>query len=185
MEKLHGKQKRQNCQNRQRTPPPKLSIVVKLSNRKIINGTYVCFNDPKQPKGKLFFKAEKKELCIPTYIDARQRESKIALIEDINDFLRDIHEQALAEFPQWLKLWRIKADEQNPLFNLDEIREEWKYKKEQFGIFRLSYHAGFFSSNRPLGAERRTIVEMEIQDFTSSNSGSNSKWDDVQPLSNS
>ena len=68
-------------------------------------------------------------------------------MEDINDFLHDIHEQALSEFPEWLEKCGCRADENNPLLNLDEIREEWKYKKGQFGIFRLAARHPHFSSH--------------------------------------
>jgi hypothetical protein len=120
------------------------------------------------PKSKLFFptgqkKADggSKDFCIPSQIDVRTRGGEIALMEDVNDFLRDIHEQALSEFPEWLEKWGCRADEKNPLLNLDEIREEWKYKKRQFGIFRLAEQAGFFTDFHPLNAERLKIVGVE------------------------
>jgi hypothetical protein len=152
-----------------RNKPPKLAVSFKLKNGKVLNGTCFNFDNPKMPKSKLFFPTEQrgtdgnlKDLCIQSPIDIRIQGREIALIEDVNDFLRDIHEQALTEFPEWLEKWGCRANEDNPLLNFDEIREEWKYKKGQFGIFRLAAQAGFFSDFRPLNAERLEIVNIEI-----------------------
>jgi hypothetical protein len=149
--------------------PPRLAVSFKLENGKVLSGTCVSFDNPKMPKSKLFFPTGQKKtdgylknLCIPSSIDIRNRGGEIALMEDVNDFLRDIHEQALSEFPEWLEKWGCRANENNPLLNLDEIREEWRYKKGQFGIFRLAAQAGFFSDSRPLNAERLEIVKIEI-----------------------
>jgi hypothetical protein len=124
------------------------------------------------PKTKLFFPAgqnktngNSKNLCIPSPIDSRTQGGEIALMEDVNDFFKDIHEQALSEFPEWLEKWGCRADENNPLLNLDEIREEWRYKKGQFGTFRIAAQAGFFTDYRPLNAERPEIVEIKISSF--------------------
>jgi hypothetical protein len=121
------------------------------------------------PKSKLFFPTGQKradgnlkDFCIPSSVDIRMKGGEIALMEDVNDFLKDIHEQAISEFPAWLEKWGCRADEVNPLLNLDEIREEWKYKKGQFGIFRLAASAGFFTDTRPFDAERPEIVAVEI-----------------------
>jgi hypothetical protein len=86
-------------------------------------------------------------------------------MNDMNDFLKDIHEQALSEFPDWLEKWGCRANEDTPLLNLDEIREEWRYKKRQFWVFRLAAQAGFFTDSRPLDAERTEIVNIEVVDF--------------------
>jgi hypothetical protein len=152
--------------------PPKQAVSFKLENGKVLNGTCINFDDPKMPKSKLFLPtgqkrvdSNSKDFCIPSQIDVRIQGGKIALMKDVNDFLRDIHEQALSEFPEWLERWGCRADENNPLLNLDEIREEWKYKKGQFGIFRLAAQAGFFTDSRPLNAERPEIVEIEINNF--------------------
>jgi hypothetical protein len=121
------------------------------------------------PKSKLFFPTGQKrsdgslkDFCIPSSIDIRMEGGEIALMKDVNNFLKDIHEQAISEFPEWLEKWGCRADEDNLLLNLDEIREEWKYKKGQFGIFRLAAQAGFFTDSRPLNAERLDIVNIEI-----------------------
>lgn len=148
--------------------PPKLAVSFKLENGKVLNGTCVNFDNPKTPKSKLFFPTgqkgadgRSKDFCIPNPIDIQVQGGEIALMEDVNDFLRDIHEQALSEFPDWLEKWGCRADEDNPLLNLDEIREEWKYKKGQFGVFRMAAQAGFFTDSRPLNAERLKIVKIE------------------------
>jgi hypothetical protein len=148
-------------------------ICFKLKNGKVLNGTCINFDDPKIPKTKLFFPAGKnktngnsKNLCIPSPIDSRIQGGEIALMEDMNDFLKDIHEQALSEFPEWLEKWGCRANENNPLLNLDEIREEWRYKKRQFGIFRIAAQAGFFTDYRPLSAERLEIIKIEINSLS-------------------
>jgi hypothetical protein len=149
--------------------PTKLSIDFKLKNGKVLNGICINFDNAKMPKSKLFFPTgqkradgSSKDFCIPSHVDVRIPGGEIILMEDVNDFLKDIHEQALNEFPEWLEQWGCRANEINPLLNLDEIREEWRYKKGQFGIFRLSVQAGFFTDFRPLNAERLEIVNIEI-----------------------
>jgi hypothetical protein len=152
--------------------PQKLTINLKLKNGKVLTGTYVNLDNPKTSKSKVFFPTGQKrtdgnlkDLCIPSPIDIHIQGGETALMEDLNDFLRDIHEQALSEFPEWLEKWGCRTNENNPLLNLDEIREEWKYKKGQFGIFRLAAQAGFFTDFRPLNAERLEIVGVEANDL--------------------
>jgi hypothetical protein len=151
---------------------PKLIVNFKLSNGKILRGTCVNSNDTKRSKSKLFFPIQQKrydgslkDFCIPSPVDIRNPGGSVAIIEDVNDFLKDIHEQALAEFPEWLEKWGCRANENNPLLSLDEIREEWKYKKGQFGIFRLAAQSGFFTSPPPLKAKRLEVVDIEISNF--------------------
>jgi hypothetical protein len=153
--------------------PPKFAVSLKLKNGKTLSGTCVSFDNPKMPKSKLFFTTGKqrtggggvKEFCIPSPIDFRSQSGEIALMNDVNDFLKDIHEQALAEFPEWLEKWGCRANETNPLLNLDDIREEWRYKKGQFGVFRFAAQAGFFTDARPFCAERPEIAEIKINNL--------------------
>jgi hypothetical protein len=128
------------------------------------------------PKSKFYFPTGQKgtngslkDFYIPSPVDARVHNCERALIEDINGFLQDVHEQARCEFPEWLEKWGCRASEENPLLNLDEIREEWKYKKGQFGIFRLAAQVGFFTDYRPLNAERLDIITIEIHVFSGLN----------------
>jgi hypothetical protein len=146
----------------------KLAVSFKLKNGKVLNGTYINFDNSKMSNSKLFFPTGQrkvdgnlKDFCIPIPIDIRIKDGEIALMKNVNDFLKDIHEQAISEFPAWLEKWGCRANENNPLLNLDEIREEWRYKKGQFGIFRLAAQAGFFSDSRPLNAERFEIMEIK------------------------
>jgi hypothetical protein len=144
--------------------PPRLTVILKLKNGNIIKGSCVCFDNPRMPKSRFFFPAEnnRKDVGIPSAVDARDRDCEPALIKDLNGFLRDVHEQAMYEFPEWLEKWGCRANESNPLLNLDEIREEWKYNRVQFGIFRLAVQAGFFTKTHPFYAERLEIVSIEI-----------------------
>jgi hypothetical protein len=121
------------------------------------------------PKTKFFFAtgSNGKDVSISSAIDARRQNCERALIDDLNDFLKDIYEQALSEFPKWLEKWGCRANESNPLLNLDEIREEWKYKKGQFGVYRMVSQAGFFTDCRPQNAERLEIINLEIINATS------------------
>jgi hypothetical protein len=152
-----------------RVRPPKFTIEIKLKNGKAISGIGVSFDNPKMPKSKLFFSTGQrsvngglKDFCIPSHVDIRSQGGNIALVKDLNNFLEDVHEQARAEFPEWLEKWGCRANETNPFLNLDEIREEWRYKKNQFGIFRLAVRSGFFTDIRPLNAERLKIIGVEI-----------------------
>jgi hypothetical protein len=149
--------------------PLKLAISFKLENGKVLKGFCVNFDNPRIPKSRLVFPTGQKrtdgglkELGIPCQTDARIQGNEAALMKDANDFLRDIHEQALSEFPEWLAGWGCGANENNPRLSLYEIRKEWKYKKAQFEIFRLAAQAGFFTNFRPLDAERPEIVEVEL-----------------------
>jgi hypothetical protein len=148
--------------------PPKLMVDIKLKNGKVLNGTYINSDNLKIPKSKLFLSTGQKrndgslkELYIPSQVDIRVQGGEVALMKDVNDFLKDIHEQSRSEFPEWLEKWGCRANENDPLLNLDEIREEWKYKKSQFGIFRLAVKAGFFTDFRPQNAQRIEIIEIK------------------------
>jgi hypothetical protein len=155
--------------NGRESGPPKTAVFIKLANGKTINGTGVSFDNPKMPKSKLFFFTGQKmdggaprEFCISSRVDIRSQGGDAALLKDLNEFLKNVYEQSLAEFPEWLEKWGCRSNEYNPLLNLDEIREEWKYKKSQFGIFRLAAQAGFFTDIRPANAERPEITGIEI-----------------------
>jgi hypothetical protein len=170
--KNHKNIKNGYAKSRKQSKPSKLTAKFKLEGGKTLTGTCASFDDPKMPKTKLFFQTgqkrnngKSKNFCIPCQIDIRVQGGKIAMIEEMNAFFKDIHEQALAEFPNWLEKWGCRADEQNPLLNLDEIREEWNFKKRQFGIFRLTAQAGFFTDSRPSNAKRLDIVEIELNRF--------------------
>jgi hypothetical protein len=166
-----GYPSKKNCSGSQaKLSRPAVSLT--LNNGKILNGTIVSFADLQKPRVKLFFSAgrqrtggSEKDFCIPSYADTRSQDGNTALINDLNDFLRDVHEQALAEFPEWLEKWGCRSHEYNPLLNLDEIREEWRFKKGQFGAFRLAAQAGFFTGSRPFDAERLEITDIEIYDL--------------------
>jgi hypothetical protein len=144
--------------------PPRLTVTLKLKNGNSLKGSCVCFDNPQMPKSKFFFPTGNngKDVSISSTVDARDQNCEPALLEDLNEFLKDVHEQAMSEFPAWLEKWGCRANETNPLLNLDEIREEWKYKKGQFGIFRLAAQAGLFTDYRPQNAVRPEIIEIDI-----------------------
>jgi hypothetical protein len=165
----HCFSKEKHTGNHNKRKPQNFAIKVKLKNGKIINGTCVSFDKPKAPKCKLFFftgqqKSEGglKEFCIPSHVDIRSQGGEIALVKDLNSFMEDVYKQARTDFPEWLEKWGCRANETNPLLNLDEIREEWKYKKNQFGIFRLAAQAGFFTDRQPLNAVFLKVAGIEI-----------------------
>jgi hypothetical protein len=155
-----------------RGKPPKLAVDFKLEDGRVLRGRCINYNNPKMPKSKIFFSTGQKrdngyskDFCISSLVDVRVQGGEITLMKDVNDFLQDIHEQAINEFPEWLEKWGCRSNEKNPLLNLDEIREEWKYKKGQFGIFRLAAQAGFFTDSRPLNAKRLKIVEIKTNNL--------------------
>jgi hypothetical protein len=164
-----GKFKNRCGKSRGQGKPPRIAINLRLENGNVITGTCVIFDNPEKPKSRLFFPAGQgkpgggsKALCIPYQIDVRLPGGEFAIAEYVNDFLRDIHEQASSEFPEWLEKWGYRSNETDPLLSLDEIREEWKYKKEQFGIFRLAARAGFFTDSRPSDAFRPEVIDIKI-----------------------
>jgi hypothetical protein len=158
-----------NNRGAEHVKPIKRAIYVKLLNGKILHGTYVSFDSSVTPRSKLFFptgtknaNGDAKNLCISSPIGTQSPDCEPALIEDINEYLQDILEQSLAEFPEWLKKWGRCSEEKNPCFSYNEICDEWKYKKVQFGIFRLAQQAGFFTDYHPAKAERPDIIEINF-----------------------
>jgi hypothetical protein len=67
------------------------------------------------------------------------------------------------EFPEWLEKFSSRTEEANPFFNLDEIREEFKYRKTRFGARRGAAQAGFFTRMRPQSAEFNRIMHLELR----------------------
>jgi hypothetical protein len=69
------------------------------------------------------------------------------------------------EFPEWLEKYSARVGETNPFFNLDEIREEHKYKRSRFGIWRKAAQIGFFTDTRSDTAKFNRIIHLEIREF--------------------
>ena len=147
--------------------PRKWTIVLILENGSSFEGTAVAFDNPNMPKCKVFFKLkDKKELSIPTDIDIRIRTSeKVHVLQTaLNNYLSELLEEARLDFPVWLEKYSTRAGETNPFFNLDEIREEYKYKKSRFGVWRMAALIGFYNDTRPQFAKFNKIMHFEIRD---------------------
>jgi hypothetical protein len=91
-------------------------------------------------------------------------EKAAAVQSIINNYLIQLHEEARLEFPEWLEKFGSRTGETNPFFNLDEIREEYKYKKTRFGAWRGAAQAGFFTDLKPQFAGFNRIVHLELRE---------------------
>jgi hypothetical protein len=146
----------------------KVQISVLLEDGTSLGGLAVIVNAPDKPKCKAVFKAgNKRDLSIDTGggIQTFNSAAASALRNAINSRLTGLHKEAAMEFPEWLEKHGVSANEANPYFNLDEIREEYKYKKYRFGIWRASAQFGFFDNSIPQFAKFNRIVHLEIQEF--------------------
>jgi hypothetical protein len=144
-----------------------MQVVVLLENGESFSGTAVMFSNPNMPKCKIFFKGEdRRELNIALDIDIQNpTPEKTTVVQSIiNNYLQALHEEAMMEFPEWLEKNSTRVNESNPFFNLDEIREEFKYKKSRFGIWRISAQIGFFDSMRPQFAKFNKVMHLEIRE---------------------
>jgi hypothetical protein len=158
----------QNNTDRYHRHPPRLNIVVLLESGASFGGTAVMFNNPNMPKCKIFFRGEdKRELSISVDINVQVPgpEKVVVLQSIINNQLIALHEEAAMEFPEWLEKHSTRVNESNPFFNLDEIQEEFKYKKSRFGVWRIAAQIGFFDDMRPQYAKFDKIVHLEIQEL--------------------
>jgi hypothetical protein len=141
-----------------------MQIVIQLENGISFSGTVAAFNTPNTPKSKIFFKDEaKRELSIVVDVGVPGIKPGILQLE-INNQLRFLHEDAVMEFPEWLEKYSTRVSESNLYFNLDEIREEFRYKKSRFGIWRIATQVGFFDDIRPQFAKFNRIVHLEIRE---------------------
>jgi hypothetical protein len=147
--------------------PPKMQIVVLLENGTSFTGTAVAFSNSDTPKCKIFFKDEnRRELSIAVDINTQTHDFEgIPLLLFINKHLTALHEEAILEFPAWLEKYSVIVKEANPYFNLDEIREEFKFKKARFGAWRTAASLGFFDDMRPQYAKFNKIVHIELREF--------------------
>lgn len=160
----------QNNTERYRKQQLKMNIVVLLENGTSLNGTVMMFNNPNMPKCKILFNDnDRRRLNIDMDIDIQVFDpEKIAVLQaTINNQLMALHEEAIMEFPEWLEKHSTRIDENNPFFNLDEIREEFKYKKFRFGAWRIAAQMEFFDNQRPQFAKFNKIIRLELREIES------------------
>jgi hypothetical protein len=145
-----------------------------LENGASIEGTAVCFNKPDMPKCRLFFKCpDRRELQVDSDVEGQVSSDETNacfpnaadLLEGLNGYLMALHEEALQEFPEWLEKHSARAGEENPCFNLDEIREEFKYKKYRFAVWRTAEQIGFFDDPRPQAAKFHRAVRLGVREM--------------------
>ena len=139
------------------------AVVVLLENGESFEGTAAAFDSPGMPKSKIFFKNKNKELCIPTDINIQNPDKLSSLTPVLNSYLIQLQEEANMEFPAWLEKYSSRAGEANPYFNLDEIREEYNFKRIRFGVWRKSAEFGFFDCKNPQYAKFNKIIHFELR----------------------
>jgi murein endopeptidase len=157
----------QNNSQRHRRSPPHIQVIALLENGTSFNGKAVMFNNPNMPKCKVFFKSkDRHELGIDADVNIKisDPEKITALQSAINSYLQALHQEASLEFPAWLEKYSTRVNESNPYFNLDEIREEFKYKKSRFGYWRIAAQLGFFDDLRPQYAKLNRVIHLEIRE---------------------
>lgn len=112
---------------------------------------------------KIFFKTldERKEFCVKNLsADMKKAGWQTTLKIEINDFLIFLLEQAKLEFPEWIKRNGRKCFEDEVVYSVEEIGQEWKSMKSLFGAFRMAGDCGFFTSKKPFEAFINKIVEI-------------------------
>jgi hypothetical protein len=173
LNKIREQQKQQHLtvqsnSQQSRRNPPHLQVVALLESGASFTGKAVLFNNPNMPKCKIFFKDKAKheiEIDADVNMKASSNEKLAAIRAIINNYLQDLHQEADMEFPAWLEKHSTRVNESNPYFNLDEIREEYKYKKSRFSSWRVAAQIGFFDDLRPQYAKFNKIVHLEIREF--------------------
>ena len=146
---------------------PRLCVTVLLENGESFDGKAVAFSNRGEPACKVLFKCNgQQELGIITDISINALgPEKISVIQSsINNFLIQLHEESNMEFPEWLEKYSTRVGETNPCFNLDEIREEFKFKKTRFGMWRKAANLGFFTDMKPQIASFNKIVRIDISE---------------------
>jgi hypothetical protein len=161
----HIEQKNANQRERSRKP----RIIVHLENGNTIRAKFVAPYDYHTAcKYRIIFRSTgKREFGLDTNIKIQTQDSpqKIdTFCGNLNDRLISLHEESVMEFPAWLEKYGSKANENNPYFNLDEIREEFKFKRHRFNLWKSAAQIGFFDNTvRPYGAKFNKITRVEIQ----------------------
>ena len=130
-------------------------------------GKVILFNNSNSPNCKVFIKSNNvKELRIGVNVnmDLSNTNRFSDLQSAMNDYLESLLEEAILDFPDWMEKHSIKSNETNPIFNLDEIREEFKYKKIRFGVWRIAYAFSFFDNAKPQLAKFNKIVHLGLSE---------------------
>ena len=81
---------------------------------------------------KVFFKTPdgRKEFCVKNLsADMKKAGWQITLKIEINDFLNFLLEQSKLEFPEWLKHNGRRCFEDEAVYSVEEISQEWKSMK--------------------------------------------------------
>ena len=142
-----------------------MDILVLLERGESFQGKAVNLDNATASRCKVFFRGKNQELGIATDVDisGAGHEKAAELLSALNGYLLQLHQEANMEFPEWLEKHSTRANEANPFFNLDEIREEYKFKKSRFGVWRKAATIGFFTDMRSNLAEFNKIVHLEIK----------------------
>jgi hypothetical protein len=163
----HSRPRKAQNPDRRNRRPPRWAVAVLLESGKSFEGNAVIFNNPQMPKCKVFFKSGGgRDFGIDADINTRASAEEVAAAVQsiVNNYLLQLHKEARLEFPEWLEKFSSRSEESNPFFNLDEIREEFNYRKTRFGAWRGAAQAGFFTDIKPQSAEFDRIVHLELRE---------------------
>lgn len=136
---------------------------VLLEDGHSLQGKYIEIPHGSIPIKKVFFKTTdgRKEFCVKNLsADMKKAGWQTTLKIEINDFLDFLLEQAKLEFPEWIKRNGRKCFEDEVVYSVEEIGQEWKSMKSLFGAFRMAGDCGFFTSKKPFEAFINKIVEI-------------------------
>jgi hypothetical protein len=149
----------------QRKYAPLHEITLYLENGASLKGQAVKFN---LSDAKILVKDKNEHTLFidisATAIYTLREKSAYFIINNITDYLLTLHKEASLEFPAWLERYGTRAKENDPFYNLDEIREEYKHKKFRFGLWRIAVQIGFFNGINAQNAEFNKIVNVELND---------------------
>ena len=138
-------------------------FTVLLEDGHSLQGKYIEIPHGNSLIKKVFFKTPdgRKEFCVKNLsADMKKAGWRIALKVEINDFLNFLLEQSKLEFPEWLKRNGRRCFEDEAVYSVEEIGQEWKSMKSLFGAFRMAGDCGFFTSHKPFEAYINRIVEI-------------------------
>lgn len=136
---------------------------VLLEDGHSLQGKYIEIPNGSIPIKKVFFKTPdgRKEFCVKNLsADMKKVGWQTTLKIEINDFLIFLLEQAKLEFPEWIERNGRKCFEDEVVYSVEEIGQEWKSMKSLFGAFRMAGDCGFFTSKKPFEASINKIVEI-------------------------
>lgn len=136
---------------------------VLLEDGHIMQGKYIEIPHGPTSIKKVFFKTPdgKKEFSVKNLsVNMKKPGWQVTLKVEINDYLNFLLEQSKLEFPEWIKNNGRHSFDDEAVYSVDEIGQEWKSMKSLFGAFRMAGDCGFFTSRKPFESTLNKIVEI-------------------------